>query len=325
MPAICPNSAQAKSRTGSRLAGWIELHLGTRVQISFSHSGGTEAEAIIASAFAEIGLIHRLMSFHDGDSDIARLNRGANEGAVQVDPRTVQVLGAAIAMSSASNGLFDVTIAPELVRTGGLPQSACAAVPDPAASWRDIEIESDSTVRFHRPLLIDVGGIAKGYAVDRAYAICEAAGVDDCVINAGGDIRVGQGTGQLVTLDVPRHESHQPREESHQNPCVELTGGSIASSYCDGGEPGASDTAIVHINGITRSPAAIRRFASVLAESCMTADALTKSVMLLGQDAAPLLERYEASALIHEPAAGWLELPVRASAYSNPLTAAQLS
>ncbi|MFT7287763.1 MAG: thiamine biosynthesis lipoprotein [Halieaceae bacterium] len=310
MLATCPDSSQAISRPGSRSRGWIELHLGTRVQISCAASNSPEVEDTIAAAFAEVGRIHQLMSFHDQDSDVTRLNRHGVRSAVEVDPRTVAVLRAAVAMSRATDGLFDVTVAAELVRTGFLPQTPGAAVPDAAASWRDIEIESDTTVRFHRSLQIDLGGIAKGYAVDRAFAVCEAAGLVGCVINAGGDIRVGQGAPHLVALDVPWHGSGQ-------KPHVELEGGSIASSCCELPERGESNVAVVHINGVTRRPAAARRFVAVLAKDCMTADALTKSVLLRGEYAAPLLAPRGASALIHEPDNSWLQIPAPGSALSG--------
>lgn len=279
----------------------MELHLGTVVEISGGVDDG--ADAVIREAFREIALIHRLMSFYLEDSDISRLHRHGAYCPVNVDERTVQVIRAAQAVSRVSNGLFDVTVAPELVKTGLLPPPPSREEPAANACWRDIEVVSDNTVCFHRPLWIDLGGIAKGFAVDRAFARCVEGGITDCIVNAGGDIRVGEGTTASVTLNAPG-------AAASSTGVVELSGGSIASSCADLEGRELADIATgPHFHGRTRHVVDSGCFVSVLANECLIADALTKVVLAAGAAAQPVLSHYAATALMHDSTAGWTQVP----------------
>lgn len=283
--------------------GWAEMHLGTLVNISGHAESETIARTAIAAAFKEVALIHRLMSFHLKDSDVSRLNREAGHHAVKVDPRTVEVVRAACEMSFLSDGHFDVTVAPELVNAGHLPRPASASVPSNNASWRDIEVVSDDAVLFHKPLWLDLGGIAKGYAVDRAFQVCLSNRLSECLVNASGDIRLSDGMTGSVKLDVPVGDTDSIG-------CVELTGGSIASSC---GLPNAisheGTMTGSHVDGVTRSGVDPMRFVSVLAEDCMVADALTKVVLILGDNALPVLSKFAATAFMFEKETGWQQIP----------------
>ena len=164
--------------------------LGTYVSIRIEGLAPPEAHRAIDAGFATVKDIHRLMSFHEADSDVSRLNRDAAISNVDVDSRTFEVLQRAQEnFRSVSNGAFDITVAGKLVSWGFLPRSSTRGRPDPRASWRDIALEGNSTVRFRRPLWIDLGGIAKGYAVDRALTAMALAPGVRCCINAGGDLR----------------------------------------------------------------------------------------------------------------------------------------
>ena len=297
--------------------GWIELHLGTVVDIAGHAEDASDARAVIGAAFSEIALIHRLMSFHDEDSDVSRMNREAarrpNRFArprtkaarrpVQVDRRTMQVLSAARTLSRQSGGLFDVTVAPDLVAAGLMPRPAAACKPAADACWRDIELLSDDRVFFRKPLWLDLGGIAKGYAVDRAFQICAGGAVADYLINAGGDLRLSKGVTASITLDAPTGDGGAV-------PRVELTGGGIASSC---GRPHARSHAGMltgpHVDGVTRAGVDPLRFAAVLAQECMVADALTKVVLILGRDSLPILVQHGATALVCDPHGGWEQIP----------------
>ena len=164
--------------------------LGTFVEVSAVFPAGADADRAVGRAFAAVEAVQRRMSFHDPASDVARLNREAARRAVAVHRDTVAVLRWSLEVAAASAGAFDITVAGELVRWGRLP--ALAGIPaNPSGTWRDIELdEDDGTVRFHRPVVIDLGGIAKGYAVDRAIESLAEAGAQRCCVNAGGDLRV---------------------------------------------------------------------------------------------------------------------------------------
>ena len=181
--------------------------LGTFVEIRSAGANGSGAERAIDAAFEAIAKIHRLMSFHDGDSDVSRLNRDACKRPVVVDSWTYEVLEAALTMHRQSEGAFDITVAPVLQKFGLLPRhetdvgsSQAAAVTSEA-----IELLPGYRVRFHHPgVRIDLGGIAKGFAVDRAIDILQQHGQARGLVNAGGDLAAFGPLRETVHVRHPR-------------------------------------------------------------------------------------------------------------------------
>lgn len=270
--------------------------LGTLVSIRVEGLPPEDAHRAIGAAFHEVQLVHRLMSFHQPQSDVSRLNREGSIRPITVHPHTFEVLKQAIALSAATNGCFDISVASELVRWGWLPEPITGAEL-PQGTWRDIELNAGGTVRFRRPLWIDLGGIAKGYAVDRAADCLHQHGVAFAVVNAGGDIRVvgKQSEHIALGLDLP----------TEALPVVELSDGSIASSSGHRQRLIAKRSCGPHVDGMHRTPVSAHRFACVLAERCMIADALTKAVMANGVDSAAPLRKFGASAHLFDAGEGW--------------------
>ena len=256
-----------------------------------------KAHRAIDAAFAEIATVYRRMSFYDPASDISRLNCNAARQRVEVHPWTNFVLEQAQRFSEASEGCFDISVGAELVKWGMLPAPVEESVPR-SGSWRDIELLPGSRVAFHRPLWIDLGGIAKGFAVDRATECLAACGASRTVVNAGGDIRVLGNEAEPIRLGAPSGESGAP--------VLELADGSAAGSrsvlvrrrqrdYLRG----------PHIDGSRRLPVLEDRFVCVIAEQCIAADALTKVVMAKGARTAEVLRQCSASAYIKDPDKDW--------------------
>src|SRR5215471_10326281 len=98
--------------------------LGTFVEIAAVGQTFDAAEAAVEAAFSAVATAHRLMSFHEADSDVSRLNRNAASGAVRVHDWTYRVLAAAGDLHRRSGGVFDVAVAPALQRMGLLPGTA---------------------------------------------------------------------------------------------------------------------------------------------------------------------------------------------------------
>ena len=181
--------------------------LGTFVEIAVTNAGSGDADVAIDAAFDAVAEIHRLMSFHDPDSDVSRLNRNGSTQAVIVNRRTYQVLQMAIDLHRRSNGLFDIAVAAALQRLGLLPGpwSAMPSNPMERATAEMIELLPKRRVRFRHPQLqIDLGGIAKGYAVDRATEVLRGHGIESGVVNAGGDLSVFGTGAHVVHLRDPR-------------------------------------------------------------------------------------------------------------------------
>jgi len=277
--------------------------LGTLVSIQVGGLPALQAHRAVDAAFAEVATVHRLMSFHREDSDVGRLNRHAVHEPVAVHPHTFEVLRWAIKLSSCSNGCFDVAVAAELVDWEFLPRPSGRRC-DPQASWRDIELRSDGSVVFHRSLWIDLGGIAKGYAVDRASETMRAWGAQHSVVNAGGDIRVNGNQAERIVLGTG--------SPTNSLPVLELRDGSVASSTGRRQQRRHRGRLLgPHIHGALRSPAPTQRFVCVVAERCVVADALTKVVMAEGANSAESLRRFKASACFHDPERGWRHLDAR--------------
>jgi thiamine biosynthesis lipoprotein len=166
-----------------------------------------------------------------------------------------------------------------------------------SASWRDVELRDDR-VRFVRPLALDLGGIAKGYAVDCAIAALRAEGVTSARVNAGGDLRVLGNKSEIVHVRTGG-------PQGALLPLCALADGALATSAYGGQRASAGGRfATSLIDPRVRLPVMSTRTVSVVAPTCMIADALTKVVLLRGARAAPIVAAYRASAAILSPAAG---------------------
>lgn len=269
--------------------------LGTQVDIRVSGLAPVRAHAAIDAAFEAIAEIQRLMSFHDAHSELSHLHRRALYAPVAVHAHTRAVLTCALELCERSQGHFDITVAGELATQGHLPMPDSPWRPDPAASWRDIELEDDR-VRFHRPLWLDLGGIAKGYAVDRAIDSLYAHGATQGCVNAGGDLRCFGAEPERIQLRSALF--------TNEAPLIELSGGSLASSST-ADRAGAAGW---HIDGRTRRTLDAPRFTCVLTKQCLYADGLTKITLGAFDDAATLLALYAATAYHYDAEHGWRTL-----------------
>jgi thiamine biosynthesis lipoprotein len=191
-----------------------------------------------------------------------------------------------------SGGRFDVTIAPALQAMGLLPRLKPSAAPT-AAVADAITLLPDLKVCFQSAdVTIDLGGIAKGFAVDRAVDTLRHFGMASGMVNAGGDLRAFGVEARTVHV-------RDPRDPGRPICRIDVASEALASTArridpIDG--PVSAGSAV--IDPTTQRPAGAINGVTVRAPSCMVADALTKVVMLSGSDAGQLLTHYEASALM---------------------------
>ncbi|MCI0693673.1 FAD:protein FMN transferase, partial [candidate division KSB1 bacterium] len=161
----------------------------------------------IAAAYAEMARLDSLMSSYRQDSEVAAINRcGAAGSEMEVSADIDTVLRAAQWAAQISAGAFDVAVAPLLRLWGFGTDSAGVPAPEkiaaclPLVNFHNMELANvatngaagieKSSVRFGQPgMAIDLGGVAKGYAVDRGLAVLAQAGIHDAMITAGGDLR----------------------------------------------------------------------------------------------------------------------------------------
>jgi len=269
--------------------------LGTLVDIRVDDADAERALVAIEAAFAEIATVHRLMSFHEHDSDVSRINRDASREPVSVDPRTREVIELALAIARASAGMFDPSIGADLVEWNLLPRPRDAPSPRADADWRDIQVLADERIACAKPLWIDLGGIAKGYAVDRAIERLVEHGIASAVVNAGGDLRrIGMG---FEPVHVRSPITQWPERT------LLLGEGAVASSggYFDRAR--LCDRMVgPYVDGLTRESVPADRAATVIADRCAIADALTKIVISAADAAIPLLDAWNAQAITYRGA-----------------------
>jgi thiamine biosynthesis lipoprotein len=187
--------------------------MGTRVSVELWHEDAAAAERLVAGVLDEYRRIDRSMSTYRTDSEISLLNARAGESAVRVGDELLGLIERALELSAASGGAFDISY--ESVgylydfRARERPNDAAIEAGLAAIDYRRIVLDStDRTIRFTAPgMRINLGGIAKGYAVERGAAMLETAGVEHALLNAGGDTRViGDRRGQpwVVGIRHPR-------------------------------------------------------------------------------------------------------------------------
>lgn len=265
--------------------------LGTIVRIRVHGLPSDVANDAIDGAFDLVADVHRLMSFHEPGSELSRLNGEASCGAVSIGPHTHAVLSRALELAEASEGLFDPTIAPALVENGLLP-ALPGAPPVSGANWNDVVVSPDGTVSFGRPLWLDLGGIAKGYAVDCAFEHIAAHRPSHLCVEAGGDLRLMGPAPELVYLSAPYMEGAVP--------AVSIDNAALASSGSQMLSDGTGGLRLVspHIDPRSGRHGKTDRFVTVIAPRCIDADALTKVVMAAGSASAHVLERYQALAFV---------------------------
>lgn len=183
--------------------------LGTLVSITV-HRMPHEAQANLAmkQAFEAMAHVGQVMSAHDPESDLGRISRSRSGAILTLDPQTVHVLRCAQRWVRLSQGAYDpVRAATQLCREHRRP--GLVSLSSHGQHLHELTIVSDSVVHLLRPLAIDLGGIAKGYAVDLACQVLKQHGVTHAVVNAGGDLRM---LGRAQTPIFIRHAGRGLRD-----------------------------------------------------------------------------------------------------------------
>lgn len=234
-------------------------------------------------AFSKIIEIQQVMSFHDLDSELSHVNLNAHRRPVQVSTSLWCLLSLCHELHQISKGLFDVAIAAALIEDGQLPLELLKqndmSVDQYGGSWCDVELGDDQTVFFHKPLLLDLGGIAKGYAVDRAFT---AVNNECCVsVNAGGDLRTSRWQGESIEV----------RTRLNKTESVTMRRAAVATSA---GYYNQGRSAIV--DPLNKKPITKPTTVTAFANECVIADAFTK-LMTLGFDDIAAQKRYSVELL----------------------------
>jgi thiamine biosynthesis lipoprotein len=271
-------------------AEWYEREaaiMGTRIAVEVWHADAGRAEVAIDAVMAEMHRIDDLMSHYRPASQLSQINRDAAATPVKVDAELAGLIARALEFSELSDGAFDITYASVGYlydyREHRHPSEAQIQAALPAISWRHVVVDREaSTVRFLMPgVRIDLGGIAKGHAVDSSIRILRALGVTNATVTAGGDSRIlGDRRGRPWVVGI-RHPDDPKRVIAR----IPLEDAAISTSgdyerYFDEGGVRYHHIIDPHTG---KSPVGVRSVTVIGPDATLT-EGLTKSVFVMGPE-----------------------------------------
>ena len=281
-------SLAARLKPRATAAGWLardEAIMGTAIRVELWCEDRAEGTRAIEAVMGEMHRIDRTMSPHKADSELSRINREAGTFAVPLSDEMFRLLLEADGYSRLSGGAFDITYAAvgQLYdyRAGTGPSKAELQAARAAVGWQHLQLDAKArSVRFLRPgMRIDLGGFAKGHAVDNAAAILKRRGIRHAMVSAGGDSRViGDKRGCPWMIGV-----RDPRRANKVVAMLPLEDTSISTSGDYERYFEAEGTRFHHVidPSTGRSPHAVQSV-TVLAEDGLTTEAVSKMVFVLG-------------------------------------------
>ena len=245
----------------------------------------------VTAALAEI---NALMSTYQPGSELSRFNASSATSWFLVSPELVAVVTAAQALSEASAGAFDVTAGPLVNLWGFGPNPSTDVVPRPGeiqaararVGWQQLDVQTQPpALRKARPdMFVDLSAIAKGYAVDRLAALVESVGIEDYLVEIGGELRGlgvnGRGEPWQIAIERPETSKRALFRVVAVRDISMATSGDYRNFFEVDGER-YSHT----IDPATGRPVG-HRLASVtvLADQCMQADAWATALLVLGPE-----------------------------------------
>jgi thiamine biosynthesis lipoprotein ApbE len=271
-----PPVANAKDPPGAAPVRRVHYLMGTTLE-AVCYGDPAQVEPALRAAFAEVARLEELLSTFRERSEISQVNREAAARPVRVSADTLACVQAALEFSQRTGGAFD----PTLIRNG----------------YQAVAIDSEgSAIRFLKPgLKLDLGGIGKGYALDRAARALEKRGLTRALFNFGG---------QVLALDAPPGKPawivpvRDPEHDDRVLGYYDIIRASVSTS-------GNYERGRHIIDPRTMKPAEGVLSATVCARSATDADALSTALDVLGAEAAPeLLKTVAGGAAFIVPEAG---------------------
>ena len=269
-------------------AEWFKAEraiMGTAIHVELWHTDKVAAKNNIQYVFDEMQRIDRLMSPYKKESEISLINDQATKHPVKISSELFNLIQQSINMSQLSNGAFDITFASighrYDYRKKQQPSKKEIAENLKSINYKNIQLnKNNQTIFFTRAgTRIDLGGIAKGHAVDNAIKILQQHGIQQAMVSAGGDTRIiGDKKGRPWYVGI-RH----PRKKNESAVVLPLSQTAISTSG-DYERYFIKDGVRHHhiIKPSTGDSARELRSVSILADRSTTADALSTTVFILG-------------------------------------------
>lgn len=262
--------------------------MGTLVQLTIMDGEAERFDEAAEAAFSEISRLEGIFSSYRDDSDVSRINAAAGKALVDVKPETIEVMRKAMLVAALSDGAFNPAVG-ALSKVWG-PSGEKGEVPSeaeikkllPYVDLRAIILEEhDRKAGLEKEgMAINLGGVAKGYIVEKAAAAMKKAGVTRAVIHAGGDMAVFQKDGEKPFTIGIQH----PREKKLLGEAF-VYDGAIATSG-DYERFFIKDGVRYHhiLDPRTGFPAKGTQSVTLIAKDPTVADALSTAVFVLGPE-----------------------------------------
>lgn len=266
-----------------------QMHMGTVVQITAVAPTEAVAQQSITAAFQEIHRLEELLSTWIPTSELSRVNAAAGREPVKVSPETMLILKRSLEVAELTGGAFNIAIGP-VVAAWGIPEHP--RVPDegelagirPLVDLSHLKLDAQAGTVFlaRQDMRLDVGGIGKGFAADRAVAAMQAAGAAAGVVALSGDIktfgRLPEGTRFVFGIQHPRNESAVLARVELQDEAISTAGDYERFFVRDG-------VRYHHIlDPRTLQPARGCQSVTIIAREGTTADGLDTGIFVLGPD-----------------------------------------
>ena len=261
--------------------------MGTEVSVYLWHDDAEVAQRAVDAIFEEVARLDQLMSTYIEESSISEINRSAADGPVPAGDELFRLILRSLDISVLTRGAFDITY--DSVgqhydfRERKRPDQQTIDEEIKRIDYQLVETDRDhKTVRFLQPgVRINLGGIAKGYAVERGIAVAKSFGVTNARVTAGGDTRLlGDRLGQpwMVGIQNPRDENDVAVTIPLENEAIS-TSGDYERFFIEGGE--RYHHIIVPATG---TPAGEIHSATIIGPDAVITDALSTSVFVMGVD-----------------------------------------
>jgi FAD:protein FMN transferase len=274
-----------------------QVHMGMPVRLVLHAASPDAARLAAGAAFERIAALDRMMSDYRDDSELRRLDARPLEW-IPVSEELFAVLTRAVEIAEATGGAFDPTVAPLVAlwrdarKSGRLPERSRLEAARALVGWRDIHFDSSRrAIRLGRAgMRLDLGGIAKGYILQEALRTLRAHGVDSALLEAGGDIVVGDAPPGRPgwRIDTPS------ADPAFTDRAAKLCNAALATS--------GPTSQFVELDGVRYSHVVDPRtglgvtnhvVARVIAEEGATADALATALTVVGpKGAGAILRRF---------------------------------
>jgi thiamine biosynthesis lipoprotein len=287
--AACGGSESGDDARGAQIVARSGLAMGSELTLMAWTADQDGANRAFDAAFTEFNRLDDLLSTWKPGSDVSKLNAEAGQGKVDVSRDTMLTLKAARDVSDLTGGKFDVTFGPlseiwkfDHDQDNTVPDQAAIEARLPLVDYRRIVLDERSGTAFlQRPgMKMHLGGIGKGYAVDRAATILREAGLRDFSIQAGGDLYVAGKRGDRgwrLGIADPRAPDGAVFAR------VELTDSTFSTSG-DYERAFVKDGVRYHhiLDPDTGQPCRLTRSVTIVSKNALLADGLSTGVFLLG-------------------------------------------